>query len=394
MPVKKAVIVAGLRTAIGSFGKTLKDIPAPRLGAAVIRGLLAQTGIEPGLIDEVILGNVLSGGSGMNPARQAAIYGGLPYTVPAYTINRVCGSGLQAILEADRLIRLNQAEIIIAGGMEGMSSTPYILPYVRWGTRMNDFTAIDMMLYDGLRDAFYDYPMGVTAENLATKYNISRQEQDNFAYHSQIKTKRAQAAGRVQNEIIPIEIPQHKKDPIVFAVDEHPRPDVTLEQLSSLRPVFKEGGTVTAGNSSGINDGAAAVLMMSTQRAKELRLKPLAEITAYSVTGVDPSIMGIGPVAAIRAALHQVNMKIDDIDLVELNEAFAVQSLAVLKEIPVAAERLNVNGGAIALGHPIGATGARLSVSLLHEMIKRDVKSGLVSMCIGGGMGIAAILTR
>ncbi len=394
MPANKPVIVAGLRTAIGSFGKTLKDIPAPRLGAEVITGLLKQTGIETGLIDEVIFGNVLSGGSGMNPARQAAVYGGIAYKVPAYTINRVCGSGLQAIIEADRLIRLNQAEIVIAGGMEGMSSTPYILPHARWGARMNDFQTIDMMLYDGLWDVFYGYPMGVTAENLAVKYDISRVEQDNFAYHSQMKAKRARAEGRVQDEIVPIKIPHRKRDPIVFAVDEHPRPDVTLERLASLRPAFKEGGTVTAGNSSGINDGAAAVLVMSSQRAKELSLKPLAEITAYSVTGVDPAIMGIGPVEAIRSVLHQADIKINDIDLVELNEAFAVQSLAVLKEVPIDTKKLNVNGGAIALGHPIGATGARLSVSLLHEMGKRDVKLGLVSMCIGGGMGIAAIFTR
>ncbi|MCI2424569.1 acetyl-CoA C-acetyltransferase [Candidatus Acetothermia bacterium] len=394
MPANKTVIVAGLRTAIGSFGKSLKDIPAPRLGAAVITALLAQTKIETELIDEVIFGNVLSGGLGMNPARQAAVYGGIPYKVPAYTVNRVCGSGLQAIIDADRLIRLNQAEIVIAGGMEGMSSTPYILPQARWGARMNDFPTIDMMRYDGLWDVFYSYPMGVTAENLAVKYNISRKAQDDFAYHSQMKATRAQVEGRFQTEITPINIPQRKGDPIVFAVDEHPRSDVTLERLASLRPEFKAEGTVTAGNSSGINDGAAAVLVMSSQRAKELRLKPLAEITTYSVTGVDPAIMGIGPVNAIRSVLHQADVKINDIDLVELNEAFAVQSLAVLKEVPINEKKLNVNGGAIALGHPIGATGARLSVSLLHEMVKRDAKLGLVAMCIGGGMGIAAIFTR
>ena len=395
--MQKVVISEPLRTAIGAFGGTLKDISPAKLGAAVVKEILDRTGIDPKEIDDCIMGNILSAGQGMNISRQIAIEAGLPVETPAFTINRVCGSGVQSIALAAQAIKAGDAEAIIAGGSENMNLAPFYLQKARYGYRMGmpKDEIVDGMVYDGLWDIFNDYHMGVTAENLAESYNITKDEQDAFAYKSQMKCKAAQDEGKFKDEIVPIMIPQRRGDPTPFERDEHPKGDTTLETLKGLRAVFKVGGTVSAGNASGINDGAAAVLVTSEKKAKDLGLKPVASIIAYAVGGVDPSIMGIGPVPAIQKALDKAKLSLDDIDLFELNEAFAAQSLAVLRDLPIPEEKINVNGGAIALGHPIGASGTRILVTLLHEMEKRKkVKRGLAALCIGGGMGIAIIVEK
>ena len=391
--MEDVVIVAAGRTPVGKFGGSLAKIPAAELGAHVIRQLLAKTGIDPASVSEVILGQVLTAGVGQNPARQAALKGGLPDMVPAYTINKVCGSGLKATHLATQAIRCGDAQIVIAGGQENMSASPHVLPNSRDGLRMGDTKLVDTMIVDGLWDVYNQYHMGVTAENVARKYDISRAEQDEFALQSQLKAEAAVKEGRFKDEIIPVEIPS-KKGAVVFDTDEYPKHGSTLEALSSLRPAFNKEGTVTAGNASGINDGAAAVIMMSASKARELGLQPLARIKAYSSAGLDPSIMGMGPVSASRLCLQKAGWTHEDVDLMEINEAFAAQAIAVNKEMGWDTSKINVNGGAIALGHPIGASGARVLVTLLHEMARRDAKRGLASLCIGGGMGVALAVER
>ena len=392
--MQEVVIVAATRTAIGSFQGALANIPAAELGAAVIRQLLAKTGLKGDQVDEVILGQVLTAGCGQNPARQASILAGLPHTVPALTLNKLCGSGLKALHLATQAIRCGDAEVVIAGGMESMSLAPYVLPAARTGLRMGHAKMIDSLLHDGLMDAFNDYHMGITAENLAEKYQLSREQQDAFAAASQHKASAAIESGRFADEITPILIPQRKGDPLSFEVDEQPRAGITAESLGKLKPAFKKDGSVTAGNSSTINDGAAAVVLMSADKAKALGLPVLARIAGYASAGVDPAIMGIGPVAATRTCLSKAGWDLNQLDLIEANEAFAAQSLAVGKELEWDMAKVNVNGGAIALGHPIGASGCRVLVSLLHEMIKRDAKKGLATLCIGGGMGVALAIER
>lgn len=392
--MQEVVIVAATRTAVGSFQGALASIPATALGAAVIRRLLDQTGIEPAEVDEVILGQVLTAGSGQNPARQAAIHAGLPHAVPALTLNKVCGSGLKALHLGAQAIRCGDAEVIIAGGMENMSLAPYVMPAARTGLRMGHGQLIDSMIQDGLWDAFNDYHMGITAENLVEKYDISRAEQDGFAAASQQKAVAAIEAGRFQNEIAPIEIPQRKGDPLIFDTDEQPRAGTTAEGLARLKPAFKKDGSVTAGNASSLNDGAAAVLLMSAANAKALGLPVLARIAGYANAGVDPAIMGVGPVSATRRCLEKAGWTLDELDLIEANEAFAAQALAVGKELGWDAQKVNVNGGAIAIGHPIGASGCRILVTLLHEMIRRDAHKGLATLCIGGGQGVALAIER
>ncbi len=391
--MEDVVIVAAGRTAVGKFGGTLAKIPAAELGAHVIRHLLEKTGIDPAAVSEVIMGQVLTAGAGQNPARQAVIKGGLPDMVPAQTINMVCGSGLKATHLAAQAIKCGDAEIVIAGGQENMSASPHVLNGSRDGFRMGDAKLVDTMIVDGLWDVYNQYHMGVTAENVARKYEVSRAEQDEFALQSQLKAEAAQKEGKFKDEIIPIEIPS-RKGAIVFDTDEYPKHGSTLEALSSLRPAFNKEGTVTAGNASGINDGAAAVIMMSASKAKELGLTPLARIKAYSSAGLDPSIMGMGPVSATRLCLQKAGWTHEDVDLMEINEAFAAQAIAVNKEMGWDTAKINVNGGAIALGHPIGASGCRVLVSLLHEMVRRDAKRGLASLCIGGGMGVALAVER
>jgi len=387
------VIVAALRTAVGKFGGTLAKIPASELGAQVIRGLLAKTGIKPEMVSEVILGQVLTAGCGQNPARQAAIRSGLPDIVPAMTIGKVCGSGLKATHLAAQAIKCGDADIVIAGGQENMSASPHVLNNSRDGFRMGDAKLVDTMIIDGLWDVYNQYHMGVTAENVAKKFGISRQQQDEFALASQNKAEAAQKAGKFKDEILAIEIPQ-KKGAIQFDADEYIKCGTTLESLSGLRPAFSKDGTVTAGNASGINDGAAAVVMMSAAMARKLGLTPLARIKAYSSAGVDPSIMGMGPVPASQLCLKKAGWTHQDLDLLEINEAFAAQAIAVNQEMGWDTSKINVNGGAIALGHPIGASGCRILVTLLHEMVRRDAKRGLASLCIGGGMGVALALER
>jgi len=392
--MREAVIVSAVRTAIGKFGGSLAGIPAPKLGAIVIKEALKRAGIKPEDVDEVFMGCVLQAGLGQNVARQAALGAGIPVEVPAMTINKVCGSGLKAVNLAAITIGVGDADIIVAGGTENMSAAPYLLPKGRWGYRMGNGELIDSMVHDGLWDIFNDYHMGITAENLAEQYNISREEQDEFAAASQQKAEKAIKEGRFKDEIVPVEIPQKKGEPIIFDTDEHPRFGTTVEKLAKLRPAFKKDGTVTAGNSSGINDGAAAVVVMSKEKAEALGIKPMAEIIGYGYAGVDPKIMGVGPVGATRNALKKAGIKLEDIELIEANEAFAAQSLAVAKELNFNLDIVNVNGGAIALGHPIGASGTRILVTLLHEMIKRDSKLGLATLCIGGGQGEATIVRR
>jgi acetyl-CoA C-acetyltransferase len=392
--MQDVVIVAATRTAVGSFQGSLATIPAVDLGAAVIRQLLAQTGLDGAQVDEVILGQVLTAGAGQNPARQAAIKAGLPHAVPALTLNKVCGSGLKALHLGAQAIRCGDADVIIAGGQENMSLANYVMPGARTGLRMGHGTVVDTMISDGLWDAFNDYHMGITAENLVDKYEISREQQDAFAAASQQKAAAAIEAGRFVDEITPILIPQRKGDPVAFKVDEQPRGDTTAESLAKLRPAFKKDGSVTAGNASSLNDGAAAVILMSAEKAKALGLPVLAKIAAYANAGVDPAIMGIGPVSATRRCLDKAGWNIGQLDLIEANEAFAAQSLAVAKDLQWDLDKVNVNGGAIALGHPIGASGCRVLVTLLHEMIKRDAKKGLATLCIGGGQGVALALER
>ncbi|AXQ49708.1 acetyl-CoA C-acetyltransferase [Pseudomonas vlassakiae] len=388
------VIVAATRTAIGSFQGALASVPAVDLGAAVIKQLLEQTRLDPAQVDEVILGQVLTAGAGQNPARQAAIKAGLPYSVPALTLNKVCGSGLKALHLAAQAIRCGDAEVVIAGGQENMSLAPYVMPSARTGQRMGHGQLIDSMISDGLWDAFNDYHMGITAENLVEKYGLSREQQDAFAAESQRKAVAAIEAGRFKDEITPIVMPQKKGEPKVFDRDEQPRPDTTADSLAKLRPAFKKDGSVTAGNASSLNDGAAAVLMMSASKAQALGLPVLAKIASYASAGVDPAIMGIGPVSATQRCLDKAGWQLADLDLIEANEAFAAQALAVGKALEWDASKVNVNGGAIALGHPIGASGCRVLVTLLHEMIKRDAKKGLATLCIGGGQGVALAIER
>ncbi|MEB0204354.1 acetyl-CoA C-acetyltransferase [Pseudomonas sp. CCC3.1] len=392
--MQEVVIVAATRTAVGSFQGSLANIPATELGAAVIRQLLEKTGLKGEQIDEVILGQVLTAGCGQNPARQASILAGLPHAVPALTLNKLCGSGLKALHLATQAIRCGDAEVIIAGGMESMSLAPYVLPAARTGLRMGNAKLLDSMLHDGLMDAFNDYHMGITAENLVDKYHLTREQQDTFASASQQKAIAAIESGRFADEITPILIPQRKGDPVTFKVDEQPRDGITAEALSKLKPAFKKDGSVTAGNSSTLNDGAAAVVLMSADKAKALGLPVLARIAGYANAGVDPAIMGIGPVSATRTCLKKAGWSLDDLDLIEANEAFAAQALAVSKELEWDMDKVNVNGGAIALGHPIGASGCRVLVTLLHEMIKRDAKKGLATLCIGGGQGVALAIER
>ncbi|MBH3447075.1 MULTISPECIES: acetyl-CoA C-acetyltransferase [Pseudomonas] len=392
--MQDVVIVAATRTAIGSFQGSLANVSAVDLGAAVIRQLLEQTGLDGAQVDEVIMGQVLTAGAGQNPARQAAIKAGLPHAVPAMTLNKVCGSGLKALHLGAQAIRCGDAEVIIAGGQENMSLSNYIMPGARTGLRMGHAQIVDTMISDGLWDAFNDYHMGITAENLVDKYQISREQQDAFAAASQQKAAAAIEAGRFVDEITPILIPQRKGDPVAFKVDEQPRGDTSAESLAKLRPAFKKDGSVTAGNASSLNDGAAAVILMSAEKAKALGLPVLARIAAYANAGVDPAIMGIGPVSATRRCLDKAGWNIDQLDLIEANEAFAAQSLAVAKDLQWDLDKVNVNGGAIALGHPIGASGCRVLVTLLHEMLKRDAKKGLATLCIGGGQGVALALER
>ncbi len=392
--MQDVVIVAATRTAVGSFQGSLATVPAVELGAAVIRQLLSQTGVDGGQIDEVIMGQVLTAGAGQNPARQAAIKAGLPFAVPAMTLNKVCGSGLKALHLATQAIRCGDAEIIIAGGQENMSLANYVMPGARTGLRMGHASLVDTMISDGLWDAFNDYHMGITAENLVDKYDISRQAQDEFAATSQQRAIAAIEAGRFVDEITPILIPQRKGDPLRFDTDEQPRAGTTAESLGKLKAAFKKDGTVTAGNASSINDGAAAVMLMSAAKAEQLGLPVLARIAGYANAGVDPAIMGIGPVSATRRCLDKAGWSLEELDLIEANEAFAAQSLSVAKELGLSLEKVNVNGGAIALGHPIGASGCRVLVTLLHEMIRRDARKGLATLCIGGGQGVALALAR
>jgi acetyl-CoA C-acetyltransferase len=390
----EVVIVSAVRTAIGSFLGSLKDVSAVDLGATVIKEALERAGVSPELVDEVIMGNVLQAGLGQNTARQAAIKAGLPETVPAMAINKVCGSGLKAVHLARQAIISGDADIIVAGGMENMSQAPHLLKGSREGYKMGDQKIVDSMISDGLWCAFNDYHMGVTAENLCDRYSITREEQDEFSAKSQKKAAAAIEAGKFKDEIVAVEIPVRKGDPIVFDTDEYVRGSSTAEKLGKLRPAFKRDGSVTAGNASGINDGAAAFVIMSKRKADELGLTPLATIEANAGAGVDPSVMGIGPVQAVKNVLARANMDLAEIDLIEANEAFAAQSIAVDRELEFDHEKLNVNGGAIALGHPIGASGARILVTLLHEMKRRDAKTGLATLCIGGGQGVATIVKR
>jgi acetyl-CoA C-acetyltransferase len=387
------VIVAALRTGVGKFGGSLAKISAADLGAHVIKALLAKTGVDAGKVNEVIMGQVLTAGCGQNPARQALIKAGMPNMVPAFTVGKVCGSGLKATHLAAQAIKCGDADIIIAGGQENMSAAPHVLNGSRDGFRMGDAKLVDSMIVDGLWDVYNQYHMGMTAENVAKKYDVSRREQDEFAAASQNKAEAAQKAGKFKDEIVGLEISQ-KKGSITFDTDEYVKAGTTVEALSSLRPAFSKDGTVTAGNASGINDGAAAVMMMSARMAKELGLEPLARIKAYSSAGVDPSIMGIGPISASQLCLKKAGWNAKDLDLMEINEAFAAQAIAVNREMGWDTSKINVNGGAIAIGHPIGASGCRILVSLVHEMIRRDAKRGLASLCIGGGMGVALAIER
>ena len=392
--MRDVVIVASTRTAIGSFQGALANVPAVELGAAVIKAVIEKTGIAPEQVDEVIMGHVLTAGLGQNTARQASIKAGLPPTVPAMALNKVCGSGLKALHLATQAIRCGDADIIVAGGMESMSLAPYVLPKARTGLRMGNAELVDSMIQDGLWDAFNDYHMGITAENLVEKYGISRQAQDEYAAASQQKALAAIEAGRFKDQITPIVIPQRKGDPVVFDTDEQPRAGTTAEALAKLKPAFKPDGTVTAGNASSINDGAAALILMSAEKANELGLSVLARIKAYANAGVDPSIMGIGPVSATRRCLDKAGWDLGELDLIEANEAFAAQALSVGQELGWDWNKVNVNGGAIALGHPIGASGGRVVINLLYEMIRRDAHKGLATLCIGGGQGVALAIER
>ncbi|UVI90396.1 acetyl-CoA C-acetyltransferase [Staphylococcus aureus] len=389
----RVVLAAAYRTPIGVFGGAFKDVPAYDLGATLLEHIIKETGLNPSEIDEVIIGNVLQAGQGQNPARIAAMKGGLPETVPAFTVNKVCGSGLKSIQLAYQSIVTGENDIVLAGGMENMSQSPMLVNNSRFGFKMGHQSMVDSMVYDGLTDVFNQYHMGITAENLVEQYGISREEQDTFAVNSQQKAVRAQQNGEFDSEIVPVSIPQRKGEPIVVTKDEGVRENVSVEKLSRLRPAFKKDGTVTAGNASGINDGAAMMLVMSEDKAKELNIEPLAVLDGFGTHGVDPSIMGIAPVGAVEKALKRSKKELSDIDVFELNEAFAAQSLAVDRELKLPPEKVNVKGGAIALGHPIGASGARVLVTLLHQL-NDEVETGLTSLCIGGGQAIAAVVSK
>lgn len=392
--MREVVIVSAARTPIGSFGGSLAGLSAVELGTIAAKEAIKRAGIDPSEIDDVIVGNILSAGLGQNVARQISIYSGIPETVTAMTINKLCGSGLRAVSMAAQFIMLGDADVILAGGTESMTNAPYLLPKGRYGYRMGDGKIIDSMIHDGLTETFNNYHMGVTAENIAKRWNISREEQDEFALQSQLKTEAAQKSGKFKDEIAPVVIPQRKGEPVVVDADEYPRHGSTIDKLAKLPPAFDKAGTVTAGNSSGINDGAAMLIVMSKQKADELGLKPLVTIKSYASVALDPTIMGYGPVPASRKALEKIGYSIDQIDLVEANEAFASQSIAVTRDLGLDPSKVNVNGGAIALGHPIGASGARILTTLIYEMIRRDAKTGLATLCIGGGMGTSLIVER
>jgi acetyl-CoA C-acetyltransferase len=393
--MKEVVIVDAVRTPVGSFGGSLSGIPAVELGTIVVKELIKRTGINPAQVDELIFGCVLQAAQGQNVARQVLIRSGIPQEVPAMTINKVCASGLRTVSLAAQAIKAGDADAIIAGGTENMSAAPYALCKARWGARMNDDTLLDLMIHDGLWEIFNNYHMGVTAENVADQYGLSRTSQDELGLLSQQRAEKAIKEGRFKDEIVPVVIPQRKGDPKIFDTDEHPRLGTTQEALTKLKPAFKKDGSVTAGNASGINDGAAAILVMSAERAKELGLKPMVKIVSYASAGVDPKVMGLGPIPATKKALEKAGLTLDDIDLIEANEAFAAQTCAVAKDLGFDMEKVNVNGGAIALGHPIGASGARILTTLLHEMQKRsDVNRGLATLCVGGGMGAALIVEK
>jgi acetyl-CoA C-acetyltransferase len=390
--MRDVVIVSAARTPIGSYGGALKEISAVTLGTIAVKEAIKRAGIAPEIVDELVFGNVLQGGLGQNVARQVSVAAGLPIEVPSMTINKVCGSGLRSVALAAQMIKAGDADCIIAGGCESMSMAPYFSPTARWGARMGDVKLIDMMVHDGLTDIFNNYHMGITAENIVEKWSLTREEMDAFSANSQQKAEAAIKAGKFKDEIVPVEIPQRKGDPIVFDTDEFPKFGTTAESLCKLKPAFKKDGTVTAASSSGINDGAAALVIMSKEKADELGIKYLATVKSYASAGVDPTIMGIGPVSSSQKALKKANLTIEDMDLIEANEAFAAQSLAVGKDLGLDPEKLNVNGGAIALGHPIGASGARILITLLYEMQKRDSKYGLATLCIGGGQGTAIVV--
>lgn len=392
--MREVVIVGAARTPIGSFGGALKGVSTRKLGAIAIKGAIERAGIKPEMVEEVIMGAVLQGALGQNVARQMTLDAGLPIETPAMTINKVCGSGLRSVELAAQIIKAGDADIIVAGGAENMSATAYAIPSARWGARMNNVPAVDMMVNDGLWDAFNGYHMGITAENVAEQWGLTREQLDEFSVISQNRAEAAIKEGKFKDEIVPVEIPQRKGDPIVFDTDEFPKFGTTMEKVAKLKPAFKKDGIVTAANASGINDAGAAVVVMSKEKADELGLKPLCTIKSYASAGVDPSIMGVGPIPASRKALDKAGLTIEDIDLVEANEAFAAQSLAVRKDLNLDPEKTNVNGGAIAIGHPIGASGCRILITLIYEMMKRDSKYGLATLCIGGGMGTALIVER
>jgi len=392
--MREVLICDARRTAIGTFMGSLKDVPASDLGAIVLKAILTGNGLSPSEVEEVVIGNVLQAGQGMNPARQVALKAGLPVSSTAMTINRVCGSGLQAIISGSQEIMIGDADLVVAGGIENMNRAPFLLMKARFGYRLGNDVLIDSMVNDGLWDVFNNVHMALTAEHLAEKFQITREEQDLFAYNSQMKAAQALKEGRFHREIVPVEIPQARGEPTVFQVDEHPRPDTTMEKLGKLRPAFKKDGAITAGNASGINDGAALVLLASLEKAESLGLKVRARIMGYALSGVDPMEMGLGPVEAIKKVLKKTGLRMEDLQVVELNEAFAAQSLAVLRSIGIDPEKLNPNGGAIALGHPIGASGARLLVTLLHELERTGKSTGMVTLCIGGGQGVAMIIER
>lgn len=391
--MKDVVIASIVRTPVGTFGGALKDVTAVELGVVAVKEAIKRAGITPQQVENVILGNVLQAAQGMNPARQVLIYSGIPQEVPAMTINKVCGSGLRAISLAAQIIKAGDADIIIAGGIESMSNAPFALQKARWGYRMNDGTLIDVMIKDGLWDAFNQYHMGITAENVAAKWGLTREELDQFALGSQQKAEAAIKSGRFKDEIVPVPI-KDKKGEILFDTDEHPRFGTTLEALAKLKPAFKKDGVVTAGNASGINDGAAAAVVMSAQKAKDLGITPLCRIVSYASAGVEPAIMGTGPIPASKKALEKAGWKVQDLELIEANEAFAAQAVVVNKEMGWDVSKVNVNGGAIAIGHPIGASGARILTTLIYEMIKRDAKKGIATLCIGGGQGVAVTVER
>jgi len=393
--MREVVIASGVRTPIGSFGGTLKDIPAVYLGGIVIKEVLRRAKISADKVDLVVMGNVLQAGLGQNPARQASIHGGISEYIPAVTVNVVCGSGLEAVIMAAQKIKAGDAEIVVAGGMENMSQAPYVVNHSRWGQRMGHTQMIDVIIRDGLWCSFSDTHMGVTAENVAKKFNLSREALDTYAAMSQAKAEKAIKSGRFKDEIIGVDVPQKKGDPIFFDTDEYPKFGTTPEKLAKLKPAFDKNGTITAGNSSGVNDGAAALLVMSVDKAYKLGIKPLAKIVSYDSRGCEPELMGIGPIFAVQSAMAKVRAEVSkEVDLVELNEAFAAQAIACQAELDIDPDRVNVNGGAIALGHPIGCSGSRVLVTLLYEMLKRDVKAGMAALCVGGGMGYAIIVER